>query len=88
MLIYSDSGIWWFVIGLNLKETFSVEIAAVPPFNFMLTVHKPAGWWWSTPDEVFEKDVLWTVTRFKNVAVGLKLQPLGTLKKPRKITSL
>jgi DNA-3-methyladenine glycosylase II len=68
---------------MNLKEAYSIEIEATPPFNFELTVHKPAGWWWSTPDETFEKDTLWTVTRFKNALLGLKLKSLGTIEKPR-----
>ena len=68
---------------MNLKEAYSIEIEATPPFNFELTVHKPAGWWWSTPDETFEKDTLWTVARFKNALIGLKLKSLGTIEKPR-----
>ncbi len=68
---------------MNLTEAYSIEIEATPPFSFELTVHKPAGWWWSTPDETFEKDTLWTVTRFKNTLIGLKLKSLGTLQKPR-----
>lgn len=68
---------------MNLKEAFSTEIKAVPPYNFLLTVHKPAGWWWSTPDETYEKDTLWMLTRFKNTLIGLKLKSLGTLEKPR-----
>jgi DNA-3-methyladenine glycosylase II len=68
---------------LNLKEAYSVEVEAVPPYSFELTVHKPAGWWWSTPDEVFENDTCWTVTRFHGELLGLKLQSAGTLQKPR-----
>jgi len=68
---------------LNLKEVGSVEFEAVPPYSFELTVHKPAGWWWSTPDEVFEDATCWTATRFKNMLLGLKLRFTGTLQKPR-----
>jgi len=68
---------------MNLKQAYSIEIEATPPFSFELTVHKPAGWWWSTPDETFEKDTLWTVTRVKNTLTGLKLKSLGTIEKPR-----
>ncbi|MCW4047755.1 MAG: hypothetical protein NWE99_09410 [Candidatus Bathyarchaeota archaeon] len=46
-------------------------------------MHKPAGWWWSTPDEVFEDGVCWTVTRFEGKLLGLKIWSTGTLQKPR-----
>ncbi len=68
---------------MNLKETYSVEAEAVPPYSFDLTMHKPAGWWWSTPDEVFEDATCWTATRFRNTLLGLKLKSTGTLQKPR-----
>lgn len=64
---------------LNLKEACSVEFEAVPPYSFELTVHKPAGWWWSTPDEVFEDDTCWTATRFKSMLLGLKLESTATM---------
>jgi hypothetical protein len=51
---------------LVFKEAYRAELDAVPPYSFELTVHKPAGWWWSTPDEVFENGICWTVTRFKD----------------------
>jgi DNA-3-methyladenine glycosylase II len=68
---------------VNLKEAFSVELEAVPPYSFELTVHKPAGWWWSTPEESFENDTYWTLTRFNGELLGLKLRSTGTLRKPR-----
>jgi DNA-3-methyladenine glycosylase II len=68
---------------LNLKEACSLELEAVPPYSFELTVHKPAGWWWSTPAEIFEDSTCWTVTRFRNLLLGLKLESTGTLQKPR-----
>jgi 3-methyladenine DNA glycosylase/8-oxoguanine DNA glycosylase len=68
---------------LNLKEACSIEFEAVPPYRFELTVHKPAGWWWSTPDELFEDGTCWTATRFRNTLLGLKLESTGTLQKPR-----
>lgn len=69
--------------GLNLEETYSYQITAVPPYDFELTLHKPAGWWWSTPDEIFEGSTFWTATRFGNTLLGLKLESLGTLEKPK-----
>jgi 3-methyladenine DNA glycosylase/8-oxoguanine DNA glycosylase len=68
---------------LDLKETYSVEFEATPPYSFERTLHKPAGWWWSTPDEIFEKDTCWTVTRFNGELLGLKFWSSGTMQKPR-----
>ena len=66
-----------------MKSVHSFDLGAIPPYNFEFTVHKPAGWWWSTPEEVFEDGVLWTATRFGDKLMGLKLQSLGTLMKPK-----
>jgi 3-methyladenine DNA glycosylase/8-oxoguanine DNA glycosylase len=68
---------------LNLEEEYSVEIEAIPPYNFELTLRKPAGWWWSTPYEDFKKDTCWSVTRFNNKLLGLKLHSIGTINKPQ-----
>ena len=67
---------------MNLVEQYSVELEAVAPYNFELTVHKPAGWWWSTPDENYRNGICWTITRFNGELLGLKLQSTGTLQKP------
>jgi 3-methyladenine DNA glycosylase/8-oxoguanine DNA glycosylase len=41
------------------------------PFDFALTVAKPAGWPWSTPREIFENNTLWTAVRVRDFPVGL-----------------
>ena len=68
---------------MDLKETYSIDFEAVPPYSFERTLHKPAGWWWSTPDEVFEKGTCWTVTRFNGELLGLKFWSSGTMQKSR-----
>jgi len=68
---------------LLFRKAHCIEFAAVPPFNFELSVHKPAGWWWSTPNEIFEKGVLWTAARLESKLVGLRLESHGTASKPR-----
>jgi DNA-3-methyladenine glycosylase II len=66
-----------------LKETYSFEAEAIPPYNFELTMHKPAGWWWSTPDEIYKNPTCWTLTRFNGKLLGLKIQSTGTTQKPQ-----
>ena len=68
---------------MKLEEAHSIEIEAVPPYSFELTLHKPAGWWWSTPDEDFENNTCWSATRFNNELLGLKLHSTGTTNKPQ-----
>jgi DNA-3-methyladenine glycosylase II len=68
---------------MPLKKQFSGELKPLSPYNFKLTVSKPAGWWWSTPFEEFEENTLWTVARFDDTALGLKLLSVGTLKRPQ-----
>ena len=48
---------------------FTVTISE--PFDFALTVAKPAGWPWSTPKEIFENKTLWTAVRIRDIPVGL-----------------
>ena len=68
---------------LSLNHIFTVELEAIPPYNFELTIRKPAGWYWSTPKEIFETDTCWSVTRFNNELLGLKLNSTGTRQKPQ-----
>jgi hypothetical protein len=68
---------------LNLKEKFSVDLEAIPPYSFELTLRKPAGWYWSTPQENCEKNTCWSVTRFEGELLGLKLRSKGTFWKPQ-----
>jgi 3-methyladenine DNA glycosylase/8-oxoguanine DNA glycosylase len=66
-----------------LQRRAQLEIAPVPPFDFRLTVRKPAGWDLFTSDEVYEEETLWTGIRFGGRPLGLKIQSLGTLERPR-----
>ena len=43
---------------LNKIHQFTLEIP--DPFDFTLTVAKPAGWHWSTLRETFEGGTLWS----------------------------
>jgi DNA-3-methyladenine glycosylase II len=60
-----------------------LRLRPVPPYDFALSVHKPAGWSLLTPFEIFEKSVLWTAVRTPSGKVfGLKLKSIGTVEKP------
>jgi DNA-3-methyladenine glycosylase II len=68
----------------DLTCSTTLKLKPVAPYDFALTVHKPAGWSLLTPFEVFEKGVLWTVIRTPSGGTfGLKLRSLGTVEKPR-----
>ena len=68
---------------MRLQCRAQFEIDPVPPFDFRLTVKKPAGWDLFTSDEAYEDGTLWTGIRFEGRPLGLKIQSLGTLEKPR-----
>ena len=59
------------------------KLRAIPPYDFSLTVHKPAGWSLLTPFETFEDGALWTGMRLNSGEIfGLKLRSEGTVEKP------
>jgi 3-methyladenine DNA glycosylase/8-oxoguanine DNA glycosylase len=68
---------------MRLRRVGSLDIAPLPPFNFRLTVRKPAGWDLFTSGEVFEEGTLWTGIRLKGRTFGLRISPGGTIAKPR-----
>jgi 3-methyladenine DNA glycosylase/8-oxoguanine DNA glycosylase len=57
---------------LRHKQAFTLTIPG--PFDFALTVTKPAGWPWSTPKEIFENNTLWTGVRVRDIPVGLVMR--------------
>jgi len=68
---------------LEFKHESRFAIAPVPPFDFKLTVRKPAGWSLFNTGEIYEDQALWTATRLLDRLVGLKLHSVGTLENPR-----
>jgi 3-methyladenine DNA glycosylase/8-oxoguanine DNA glycosylase len=68
---------------MMLRRRASFEISPLPPFNFRLTVRKPAGWDLFTSEEVYEEGTLWTGVRHEGRPLGLKIQSTGTVKRPR-----
>lgn len=67
----------------DLCFSTAFRLKATPPYDFGLTVHKPAGWSLLTPDEIFERGILWTTMRWHSGELfGLKLSSTGTVEKP------
>ena len=64
---------------MELKHRATIEFSMPEPFNFELTVHKPAGWHWSTPAEIFNKSIFWSGIFFDGKPIGLKMQSAGLL---------
>ncbi|MDD5083202.1 MAG: hypothetical protein PHU08_07525, partial [Dehalococcoidales bacterium] len=58
---------------MRLNEATRFNLVVPPPFDFRLTVAKPAGWHWSTPQEVFENGTLWSGVYLRGKPVGLKM---------------
>jgi len=71
---------------MSIKElplSITFKLWAIPPYDFSLTVRKPAGWSLLTPFEIFEDSTLWTVMRMPlGEMFGLKLNSAGTVNKP------
>ena len=67
----------------DLPCSTAFRLKAVQPYDFSLTVHKPAGWSLLTPFEIFENGTLWTAMRTHSGEMfGLKLRSVGTVEKP------
>jgi DNA-3-methyladenine glycosylase II len=61
----------------DYRASWQLEVVLPEPFDFSLTVAKPAGWHWSTPGEVSESGTLWTGTYVDGEPVGLKMSAAG-----------
>ena len=67
----------------DLPCSTAFRLKATPPYDFSLTVHKPAGWSLLTPFETFEDGALWSGMRLNHGEMfGLKLRAVGTVEKP------
>lgn len=57
---------------------------ALPPYDFELTVHKPLGYHWIIPDEVYREGTIWTAIELASgKPVGLRLKSVGTVDRPK-----
>jgi 3-methyladenine DNA glycosylase/8-oxoguanine DNA glycosylase len=67
---------------VKLVWSSTYEIKPISPYNFNLTVRKPAGWPLFTPLEVYDKNTLWTAVHLNGTLVGLKLNYVGNANNP------
>jgi 3-methyladenine DNA glycosylase/8-oxoguanine DNA glycosylase len=72
----------------RLKLIATAIIEPIPPYDFGLTVSKPAGWPLFTPDEVHEGRTVWTATHIEGDLVGVKLSSRGTPNRLRVMAQL
>lgn len=66
----------------KLNHRFGFYLRPVFPYNFELTVQKPAGWPLFTPFEIYENGILWTALHIEGMLTGLKLRSAGNTRKP------
>ena len=67
---------------VKLSYSLTYEIKPIPPYNFNLTIRKPAGWPLFTPLEIYEKSTLWTAVLLNDSLVGLRLTSKGNTNNP------
>ena len=67
----------------KLTKNFSFSFRPEAPYNFELTVRKPAGWDLFTPFEIYEYGILWTALHLDDTLLGLKLRSHGTTDSPK-----
>jgi 3-methyladenine DNA glycosylase/8-oxoguanine DNA glycosylase len=68
---------------MNLERVQEFHLSISSPFDFALTVAKPAGWHWSTPGEIFQDGTIWAAFYLGSKPVGLKMFSTG-----RSVTAL
>jgi len=71
-----------------LRHSFSIRFAPKAPYDFTLTVRKPAGWPLFSNFEAFEKGILWTAAHIEGILVGMKLSSEGTVDAPQVVAEL
>ena len=72
----------------ELGSRFAYTARPIPPYDFRLTVRKPAGWPLFTPFEVYADSTLWSALRVGGTLIGVRLSNLGTVESPRIRVSL
>ena len=61
-----------------MQRRAEFDVVIPPPFDFLLTTGKPAGWYWCSPREVFAGGILWgglyMPAELNHTPVGVKLR--------------
>lgn len=73
---------------MKLGRAAAFDIAPLAPFDFRLTMKKPAGWSLFNAGEIYEDGTLWTATRLRGRLVGLRFRSVGSLERPRVSTTI
>jgi hypothetical protein len=73
---------------VKLTNSFAFKIEPIPPYNFELTIRKPAGWPLFTPFEVYGRRTIWTATHFHSYLVGVKITSRGTSDQPKILATI
>ncbi|HVO77578.1 MAG TPA: hypothetical protein VMS79_01785 [Methanomassiliicoccales archaeon] len=68
---------------MKLRHTLRFEVQPIAPYDFELTIHKPAGWSLFSNYEVFDKGTIWTATHLVDALAGVKLSSEGTVERPK-----
>ncbi len=71
------------MIIVELARTFSFGLTPKAPYDFELTVRKPAGWDLFTPFETYHDGILHTALHLGDMLVGLRLSSTGTTDHPK-----
>lgn len=62
----------------EFRRVATFEMRPLPPYDFELTVHKPLGYHWLVPSEVYHHGTVWTAIELASgELVGLKLKGVG-----------
>ncbi len=67
---------------MKLTSSFAWELRPKAPYDFALTVRKPARWSLFTEFERFEGRAIWTATYLQGRLAGIKLTSNGTTSRP------
>ena len=73
---------------MKLERSFSFYTRPIPPYDFKLTVRKPAGWDLFNSSETYEDGTLWSAARIRGRLAGLKIRSLGTVERPKLKTTV
>lgn len=68
---------------VKLANAFSFTLEPKSPYDFELTVRKPAGWSLFTTTEIYSKHTLWTALYIRDLLVGLRLKYRGGGRSPK-----